>query len=82
MSKLVDIRLNQRFVKIEGKDELVKETELILLALKPTYVFDKVSENPSSKREYKVKEFRIDLFDDEFDRFIEAFKSESTQSSL
>ena len=74
MSKLVDIRLNQRFVKIEGKDELVKETELILLALKPTYVFDKVSENPSSKREYKVKEFRIDLFDDEFDRFIEALQ--------
>jgi hypothetical protein len=74
MSKLVDIRLNQRFVKIEGKDELVKETELILLALKPTYVFDKVSENPSSKRDYKVKEFRIDLFDDEFDRFIEALQ--------
>lgn len=74
MSKLIDIRLNQRWLKIEGKTELVKETELILITLKPSYVLDMESESPTAKREYKTDEFRIDLMDDELDRFIQALK--------
>ena len=74
MSKLIDIRLNQRWVKIEGKTELAKETELILITIKPHYVLDIQSENPTTKREYKTDEFRIDLLDDELDRFIKALQ--------
>lgn len=74
MSKLIDIRLNQRWIKIDSKTELVKETELILIAVTPSYSLDMESETPSAKRAYKTDEFRIDLLDDELDRFIKALQ--------
>ena len=74
MSKLIDIRLNQRFIKVQDKTELVKETEIILITVKPTYTLDIDSETPTAKREYVTSEFRIDLTDDEMDRFIKALQ--------
>lgn len=74
MSKLIDIRLNKRWIKIDGKTELVKETELILITVKPTYVLDLASETPTAKREYITSEFRIDLTYDEMDIFIKSLQ--------
>jgi len=74
MSKLIDIRLNKRWIKIDGKTELVKETELILITVKPTYVLDLASETPTAKREYITSDFRIDLTYDEMDIFIKSLQ--------
>jgi len=75
MSKLIDVRLNQRWIKIEGKEELAKETELVLITVKPKYVLDMESETPTAKREYQTEEFRIDLLDNELDAFIKALEA-------
>lgn len=74
MSKLIDIRLNQRLIKIEGEEQLTKESELVLITIKPKYVVDMESETPTAKKEYETEEFRIYLLDDELEQFIKALE--------